>query len=246
MVGLYTEDFYNTQSGGSIASAETIVPIVMKHFRVTSVVDVGCGVGGWLKSFERCGVTDYLGYDGDYIPTHLLRIPADRFRAADLASLRTLERTFDLACSLEVAEHLPPEASAQFVRLLTSAAPVVMFSAAVPHQDGNGHINVRWQSEWRKLFAERGFTAVDCIRPEVYGDKRVDWWYRQNIIVYCKPELRPAGAPELSDYDLNRVDPDMVAHLALGPHSGRQAVDSIRRSATVLRRVAMRKLKPRA
>jgi len=33
----------------------------------------GCGVGGWLKEFERNGVADYLGVDGDYVARHLLK-----------------------------------------------------------------------------------------------------------------------------------------------------------------------------
>ena len=74
-----------------------------------------------------------LGVDGDYVARHLLKIPADRFRPIDLRNVRDLDRGFDLACSLEVAEYLP-EGRAKSVAALVKAAPVVLFSAAIPLQ----------------------------------------------------------------------------------------------------------------
>ncbi len=63
----YTEQFFESQQQGSMASAEVIVPIITSLFPVRSVIDVGCGVGGWLKTFGKHGVTDHLGIDGDYV-----------------------------------------------------------------------------------------------------------------------------------------------------------------------------------
>ena len=103
----YPETFYAKQQDGSISSAQVVVPIVLSLFQCHSVVDVGCGVGGWLKEFERHGISDYLGVDGDYVSRQLLKIPADRFMPLDLHNVIGLGRRFDLACSLEVAEHLP-------------------------------------------------------------------------------------------------------------------------------------------
>src|SRR3984893_18523768 len=114
----YSPDFYATQQAGSIASADIVVPHVLSLFPVSSVLDVGCGVGGWLKEFERHGVSDYLGVDGDYVPRDFLKIPANRFRPLDLQNLTALDRRFDLACSLEVAEHLPEDSAKSFVAAL--------------------------------------------------------------------------------------------------------------------------------
>ena len=74
----YPETFYAIQQDGSISSAQVVVPIVLSLFQCHSVVDVGCGVGGWLEEFERHGISDYLGVDGDYVSRQLLKIPADR------------------------------------------------------------------------------------------------------------------------------------------------------------------------
>jgi SAM-dependent methyltransferase len=217
----YSRRFYATRQSGSAASAEVVVPLLMAEFPVRSVVDVGCGIGLWLEAFVRRGVADHLGIDGDYVARDMLHIAAERFRAEDLTALATLGRRFDVACSLEVAEHLPARCADRFVGLLADAAPVVLFSAAVPHQGGTGHVNEQWQAYWSTLFAKRGYVALDFIRPAVEGDLRVDWWYRQNVIVYCDParvppHLAPVSEPRL----LNYVDPEMVASLAAGGHAG--------------------------
>jgi hypothetical protein len=207
----------------------------MSVFPVNSVVDVGCGVGAWLRAFSRNGVRDYLGIDGDHVPLGLLSIPADRFRTADLRNLSTIGRRFDLACSLEVAEHLPADCARKFVELLTTAAPVVLFSAAIPYQGGTEHINEQWQIYWHALFAKRGYVAVDFIRPLIYANADVDWWYRQNILVYCEPHLRPLQCAEVtSPYELNRVDPAMIEGLAGPPFGVRQCLTAICRDFVAL------------
>ena len=68
-------------------------------------------------------------------------IDADEFRAADLSQPIDLGRRFDVVQSLEVAEHLPSSRASEFIGTLTSHDPLVMFSAAVPGQGGEHHIN---------------------------------------------------------------------------------------------------------
>lgn len=191
MSGLYNRKFYKVHQDRSEQSADIVVPVLLSVFPARSVVDVGCGVGAWLRAFERHGLTEYLGYDGDYVPADMLQIPRERFRAADLRQISELGRRFDIACSLEVAEHLPKDSAERFVALLVKAAPVVLFSAAVPNQGGHGHVNERWQSYWCELFSHHGYAAIDCIRPAIFDDPQVAWWYRQNILVYCDSEHWP-------------------------------------------------------
>ena len=242
----YDESFYKGQQDRSAMSAQVVVPIVLSLFPCHSVVDFGCGVGGWLKEFERHGVSDYLGVDGDYVPRDFLKIPANRFRPLDLQNLTALDRRFDLACSLEVAEHLPEDSAKSFVAALVGAAPVILFSAAIPNQGGTHHVNERWQSYWAALFAEHGYIALDCVRPAVFGDQRVELWYRQNILMFCVPGARPSGCMAVtSPYYLNRVDPELFTHLANGPRSGREAVRMLPRIPSVLTKAIIRKIRAR-
>ena len=181
---LYDARFFAAQREGARRSAERIVPLVLELTGALSVVDVGCGPGTWLSVFRAHGVEDVLGIDGAYVSN--LEIPDDRFQAHDLSTPLSLERTFDLAVSLEVAEHLEPAAGAALVRSLVQLAPVVLFSAAVPGQLGEGHVNERWQGDWAADFAAHGFRPHDVVRPAVWDDPTVEWWYAQNTLVYAR------------------------------------------------------------
>jgi SAM-dependent methyltransferase len=211
----YSPEFYKEQVTGSLASARVVVPMVLDLVPSTSVCDLGCGMGVWLKTFAEHGALDIQGFDGPWVKAASLRIPASRFRAVDLAEPLRAGRRFDLACSLEVAEHLPEEAANRFVENLTSLAPVVVFSAAIPNQGGTGHINERWQSYWADLFEKRGFSSVDYLRPRIWRDERVEWWYRQNILMFARadamaqnPRLREAH--EIGkNLPLDLVHPDL-------------------------------------
>jgi len=119
----------------------------------------------------------------------------------------------------------------------------VLFSAAVPRQGGTAHVNEKWATYWAEKFAAHGYVAVDCIRPGIYGNPRVEWWYRQNALIFCRPERCPAGYEPVSDaYELNRVDPLMIEHLFV-PDSGTEAVRTIQRALPVLGAAILRRLK---
>lgn len=195
----YDRSFYERQRDGSAASAQVVVPLVVDLIGVPgSVVDVGCGAGGWLAAFAAAGVADIAGFDGGAVPPDMLLIPAERFAKADLAVPLRLDRRFDLACSLEVAEHLPAERAAGFVADLTAAAPVVLFSAAIPGQGGTGHVNERWPDYWAELFAAHGYRPVDALRPQVWQNPRVQWWYTQNLLLFADDQAL-AAHPRLAE-----------------------------------------------
>lgn len=183
---LYTERFYARQYPGSFRSAVVVRDILFEHFVPTSVIDLGCGIGTWLKAFSESGVRRIHGRDGVWVRDRLLISP-DNFLPSDLSEVVVgdMER-FDLAMSLEVLEHLPPSASGNFVASLCNLADVILFSAAIPGQGGTHHINERWQSFWAEIFLSHGYYPFDCIRPYIMGDQTVEWWYQQNIVLYIK------------------------------------------------------------
>jgi SAM-dependent methyltransferase len=187
--GDYTKEFYDLMRDGSRRSAEIILPLVLRVLPVRSVVDVGCGDGNWLAVSRRLGVEEIVGIDGEYVDRSVLQIPQDCFRAFDLTKPLHLERAFDLALSLEVAEHLPEDCATIFVESLTRAAPCVLFSAAIPFQGGTNHVNEQWPDKWAELFGERGYFPVDLIRGRVWQNGAVDWWYAQNTLLFARKSL---------------------------------------------------------
>jgi SAM-dependent methyltransferase len=168
----------------AFVSATHVLPHVFCIIEPRSVVDVGCGGGGWLAACAALGVRDILGIDGDYVDVRRLRFPKEHFRAHDLTKPFEINRKFDLAISLEVAEHIPEQFAESFVASLVRLAPVVLFSAAIPFQRGVGHVNERWPSYWRQLFRAHDYSMVDIIRGMVWENNNVDVWYRQNVLLF--------------------------------------------------------------
>jgi SAM-dependent methyltransferase len=185
---VYTEKFFQTELAPSYASAQRIVPVILELIPVHSVLDVGCGTGHFLRAFQEAGVRDVMGIDGDYVPRDQLVIDQKLFQAHELKQGFDFQRRYDLVISLEVAEHLPADAAEHFIDCLVRHASIILFSVAVPHQGGTGHLNEQWASYWVDRFYSRGYQVYDVVRPSIWRDSQVAWWYKQNIILFANAE----------------------------------------------------------
>jgi SAM-dependent methyltransferase len=211
---VYTPAFFNQISGASSSSASVAVPLILSLFRdVSSVADVGCGAGAWLEAFLKAGIPTVRGFDGGGVELSQLRIPESCFVRTDLANPPTIDERFDLAVSLEVAEHLPESSAQNFIRFLTGLADRIVFSAALPGQGGKDHINEQHISYWRKQFEAFGYSLYDVIRPKLWHDDRVMSFYRQNMIVAVKDGCAPSHWRAVTDADLvDVVHPEYLLH----------------------------------
>jgi hypothetical protein len=102
--------------------------------------------------FCEHGVSCVLGVDGEYLDRTMLLIDHDSFAIRDLTQPLDVMERFDLAVSLEVACDLPQRCAERFVQDLVGLAPIVLFSAAIPHQGRLSHVDEQWQSYWADLF----------------------------------------------------------------------------------------------
>jgi methyltransferase family protein len=208
----YSKHFYEHVLSTSRTSAQEIVPLILEFIHPESVIDIGCGNGDWLSVFRDCGVENTLGLDGDWVDRSTMLIPSDRFLSRDLSIPLELDQTFDLALSLEVAEHLPRISAETFVNSLTSLAPVVVFSAAIPFQEGTHHVNEQWPDYWAALFQEKGFLAIDCIRRRIWQNDNVDWWYAQNILMFAEKAYLETNRPLQKEYADNSRNQLSLVH----------------------------------
>ena len=185
----YTPDFFKAISGPASESAAVLLPTVFELVGTpTSILDVGCGTGAWLATARDLGVVKIVGVDGGYLPPEQVVISQSEFVAADLTKPFDLLRRFDVVMSLEVAEHLDEQAASGFVRSLTTHGDVILFSAATPGQGGNHHVNERLPSYWVDQFASQGFQLFDLIRPRIWSDDRIMFYYRQNALLFATGE----------------------------------------------------------
>lgn len=187
-MSVYNEDFYADRDASTQYAAREILSRALTFLPpIESAVDIGCGVGTWLKATN---LNDVLGIDGPWVNADKLVIPRSRFREHDFSKgfAVNVGRRFDLAMTLEVAEHIDPKNADTFVQLLTDLSDLVLFSAAIPGQGGIGHVNEQWPAYWAERFAKRGYVLNDGIRPQIWNDSKIPYWYRQNVFLFGKPE----------------------------------------------------------
>ena len=174
----------------NLESPSVVVPIINSLLEPKSVVDFGCGLGTWLKVFKDSGIDNLLGLDGDWIDRSKFEASViGSFKEVDLEKEIKLEKKYDLAISLEVAEHLHKNSASIFVENLINASDIVVFSAAVPMQGGQNHINEQPLTYWINLFNEYGYKFNDIIRGRIWNMEKVFWWYKQNMVVFSKHDL---------------------------------------------------------
>jgi len=121
-----------------------------------SAIDVGCGQGFLVDALLAHGI-DVQGIEKEPAALAFASEQATPRIAVGDALWAAPHRIFDLACCVEVAEHVAPEHSRALVARVASLADTVFFTAASPYQPGHGHINCRPATDWIYFFSNEGF-----------------------------------------------------------------------------------------
>jgi hypothetical protein len=201
---------HNAERQLRITNALKCLKMVREIFPLGDIVDFGCGIGAWLHAAEILGARTTLGIEGEWIRETDTIIEKSKIRVADLAnSPPTFAKEFDLAMTIEVAEHLPQVAADAFCNSLASASNHILFSAAIPGQGGIGHINEQPLSYWVTKFWALGYVPLEPIRPYIATDRSIYPWLRQNLIMFVdygalirSPSLLRFARP-ISDFRLH-------------------------------------------
>jgi SAM-dependent methyltransferase len=212
----YQDNFHNVHFQHSLNSAKEIVPLFLSYYKPQSVLDVGCGLGTWLNVFQE-NQCDVFGIDGDYVQTNDLIIDKNKFKDYDLNLKFDLHRKFDLVTSLEVAEHILPANAKAFIDSICLHGDVVLFSAAIPGQEGTLHYNEQYNDYWINLFYQNDYECIDFLRHEIWNNKKISWWYRQNILIFIKKSeiknpLYDLITKEKGQYQNSYVHPELFAY----------------------------------
>lgn len=182
--------YIHNESTHNITDPEIIVDELLKIIHPSSVIDIGCGIGTFLNIFRERGCQETIGVDGAWVDRTLLAkyISVDNFFPRDISDKFLLGKTFDLAICLEVAEHIRQDRSDILVENIVNHSKCVLFSAALPYQQGQNHINEQPLSYWKGKFESHGYKMVDNFRGLIWNEKRVKYWYKQNSVWFVHPD----------------------------------------------------------
>jgi SAM-dependent methyltransferase len=167
-------------------AAAVVLPLVFDIFKPSSVADIGCGLATWASVCEDLGVKEVIGVDGDYVELERLKIDRSKFISHDLRMPLLLKKKYDMAVCLEVAEHIPEQYADTIVETLVNTSDLILFSSAIPMQNGQNHINEQLFEYWMDKFGQKEYIFYDVIRPVIWNNASVDWWYRQNIFIVAR------------------------------------------------------------
>lgn len=146
-----------------------------------SMADIGCGDGHLVQFARKLLDIDAIGFD--------LFAPLDPFLVQYDLMKPLVTGQYDLVLCWEVAEHLPISAAETLCDTLVRATGQrLLFSAAIPGQTGNGHVNEQPHEYWRDKLTFRGLRYNEPASKELsrrfLKTAPAAWWYGQNIQVF--------------------------------------------------------------
>lgn len=207
---MFTDYDHNKEShtvSGAYCALEKLLPKLGGD--ATSLLDVGCGVGTWLEAASQLGIDDLKGLEGGELDGKTV-YRSGSIECVDLRKPFRLGRKFDLLLCLEVAEHLEEIYADDLISSLVAHSDKILFSAAVPGQPGQHHVNCQWPSYWQKKFGDRGFVCRDWPRWDLWETSIIEPHYRQNLML-----AERAASVEGATKILSVVHPELLTSVGM-------------------------------
>ena len=184
-LNIYGEQFFKRRKKFS-EEQRAVGGLLQRELQLRSVVDFGCGIGTLIQGMRDGGCT-ILGVEHSVQLARRYSPIPEKLVAGDVTKPLSLGR-HDWSMCIEVAEHVPPTASAQLVANLAShCIRGVIFSAAVPGQKGIGHINCQPPEVWQDLFHSHRLDysreLTDRLRKLVAPFTQLPW-LKQNLMIF--------------------------------------------------------------
>jgi SAM-dependent methyltransferase len=180
----FSKEFYTETWPNGYAFAKLIIPALRDFAPVESVLEIGCGAGGFLKWCYEQGMYVRGVEVGDI--KGVAQIPEDLIYSVDMSQPATFNVQFDVCVSLEVAEHIEEQYADTFVKNLCASAPIILFSAARIGQPGDGHINCQDKEYWIEKFSKQDFKAYLGFSGLFRGNVDIPTYYRENSVMFIK------------------------------------------------------------
>ena len=162
---------------------------------VSSVIDVGCGLGYAAKYFKDhgCRVT---GIEGSPTAVRDSAIPGDVVQYDYCDGPYIPAEAVDLIWSAEFVEHVEERFAGNFLTTFESATRYLMITYAAPGQGGHHHVNEQPEAYWLDRMSEIGFQKDAVLTSQaraLVGDHpKIGKHFRARGLVFVnEPASRP-------------------------------------------------------
>jgi cyclopropane fatty-acyl-phospholipid synthase-like methyltransferase len=165
-----------------IKLCDGIIDIFNKK-EVKNVVDFGCGMGDYAKSFIS---NDIMcdAYDGN---PNTPKLTNGIGKVIDLSREFDLQKFFDCVISLEVGEHIPKEYEQTFIdNICKHTNNLLIISWAIIGQSGDGHVNCQNNDYIINQIENRNFKYDLEISNFLRNSISSAPWFRNTIMVFIK------------------------------------------------------------
>lgn len=151
-----------------------------KQEGATSIVDLGCGMGTYVREFRQSGL-NADGYDGNP-DTHILS--DGTCGVADLTQPLQFNEPYDWVMSLEVGEHIPAQFEKALIgNLHASNKRGIVLSWAVKGQGGDGHVNEQSNAYIKSCVTALGYTNDTVAENKLRAAASLRW-FKNTIMVF--------------------------------------------------------------
>lgn len=164
-----------------------------KREGANTVVDLGCGMGSYVRHFNQHGLSA-SGVDGNPATPTLSKGTCS---VADLSVVADVAAPHDWVLSLEVGEHLPQEHEEAFMENLhRHNARGMVLSWALKGQGGTGHVNEQNNDYIKAMICAKGYTNDVGVEQALREASRFSY-FKRTVMVF-----RRVGAHQVSRDDV--------------------------------------------
>lgn len=164
----YSERYYSKRTRKLRSWQRKIGKALSNEFKITSMVDFGCGIGSFIEGALEGFANKVLGFELVY--THSIKHTPKHIKKyikhANLGEPINCGK-WDCVLSIEVAEHLLEEESDVFVENMINASSRLIILAASWGQN-RYHFNPKKREYWIDKFVTRGCKYIDDENDKLY------------------------------------------------------------------------------